>query len=284
MSIASATNLHKSYLGTPALVGFDLRIEPGEIIGLIGPNGSGKTTALQALLGLNSVDQGTLRVHGLNPQTHRHHIMRNTAYIADTGTLPRWMRVTDLLKLVDGTHPGFDLTVALEALANTQIQHQSRVRALSKGMQVQLHLAIVLAIDADLLVLDEPTLGLDILHRQAFYDRLINGYFSQHRSIVITTHEVREIEHLLTQVVFIHQGKVCLNAQMQDLPHRFIKVTSSTPELALDAQPLAVTQRRQGYEMIFDGIDPQRLSPHGELSTPDLTELFVALVGPAQSA
>ena len=194
-----------------ALDGFDLTVEPGQIVGLIGPNGSGKTTALKAILGLSRLDGGELEVFGQSPINNRRDLMRRTAYIADTGILPRWMRIRDLLTFVASVHPAFDRNRAEAALANTEIRPEKRVGTLSKGMTVQLHLAIVLAVNAELLVLDEPTLGLDILYRQRFYDALLNDYLAERRAILVTTHEVREIEHILTDVVFIDRGRTRLH-------------------------------------------------------------------------
>lgn len=278
MSIVSASNLEKRYQHTKALDGFSMTVEPGHIVGLIGPNGSGKTTALKAMLGLNKLNGGSLLVQGLNPSTDRHALMQNTSYIADTGTLPRWMRINDLLDYVAGVHPLFDQDIANRTLATTNINRQTKVRALSKGMQVQLHLAIVLAIQAKLLVLDEPTLGLDIIYRQHFYDSLLNDYFNEQRSIVITTHEVREIEHILTDVVFIDQGKARLTLSMQDLDAHFIKLVSNEVPKLPNHSPLASKKTLRGVESIYQGVEQQILQPFGETTTPNLAELFVAVV------
>jgi len=284
MSIVSAQDLHKSYQHTKALDGFDMTVEPGHIVGLIGPNGSGKTTALKAMLGLNTINGGSLTVQGLDPRSNRHQLMDNTAYIADTGTLPRWMRIQDLLDYVAGVHPGFDPNIANRALATTNIKKHTKVRALSKGMQVQLHLAIVLAIQAQLLVLDEPTLGLDIIYRQHFYDSLLNDFFNEQRSIIITTHEVREIEHILTDVVFIDQGQARLVLRMEDLEEKFVKLTSSEQPSFPDHEPLASKKTLHGVESIYAGASAQLLQTQGETSTPNLAELFVAVVRAGESS
>ena len=197
MNVVNASGMVKTYGDTRALDGFDLSLDQGRIVGLIGPNGSGKTTAMKAFLGLNGLDAGELKVLGCDPARERDKLMERVAFIADTGILPRWMRVRDLLSYVADVHPNFDRGVAEARLAATEINPDKRVRVLSKGMHVQLHLAIVLAIGAELLVLDEPTLGLDIIYRQQFYDAVLNDYFNDERSILVTTHEVREIEHLL---------------------------------------------------------------------------------------
>lgn len=278
MSIVSAQDLVKNYQHTKALDGFNMTVEPGHIVGLIGPNGSGKTTALKAMLGLNNLDGGSLLVQGIDPTANRHQLMQNTAYIADTGTLPRWMRITDLLDYVAGVHPLFDRNIANSSLAKTNIKTQTKVRTLSKGMQVQLHLAIVLAIQAQLLVLDEPTLGLDIIYRQHFYDSLLNDYFNEQRSIIITTHEVREIEHLLTDVVFIDQGQARLTLSMSDLEDQFVKLTSSEAPNVPNHQPLASKKTLHGVESIFQGVSAESLQTYGDTSTPNLAELFVAIV------
>ncbi len=278
MSIISAKGLHKAYGQTQALAGFDLNVEPGRIVGLIGPNGSGKTTALQAILGLNQLDAGELQVQGLNLPKQRDEIMQNTAYIADTGTLPPWMRVADLLHYVADVHPNFDAAQAQARLAGTDIRQHTKVRALSKGMQVQLHLAIVLAIDAQLLVLDEPTLGLDIMFRQQFYDALLGEYFNDNRSILITTHEVREIEHILTDVVFIHHGRTLLASSMDSVPNQFAKLTTAQGAALPPLQPLTRKDTLQGAELIFQTEDAAALAAYGAVATPNLAELFVALV------
>lgn len=276
MSLVEASGLVKTYGDTRALDGLDLSVQPGRIVGLIGPNGSGKTTALKALLGLCELDAGTLRVNGVDPATSRAELMQQVAYIADTGTLPRWMRISDLIDYVEGVHPRFDRRLALEALSKTDIRTDRRVRTLSKGMTVQLHLALILAIDASLLVLDEPTLGLDILYRQQFYDRVLNDYYTESRSILVTTHEVREIEHILTDVIFIHRGRARLVLDMSTLAETFVKVTSDVP-IDVGTKPLHEKQTINGRETLFQGVPRSTLEPFGTISTPNLAELFVAV-------
>ena len=275
MSVISARNLSKRYGDVRALDGFDLNVERGRIVGLIGPNGSGKTTALQAILGLNQLSSGAIDVLGMNPWSQRDKLMKQVAYIPDTGILPKWMKVRDLLDFVEGVHPGFDINKAKARLASTQIKMDKKVRTLSKGMNVQLHLAIILAIGADLLVLDEPTLGLDILYRQQFYDAVLDDYFTQERSILVTTHEVREIENILTDVVFIHQGRVRLAASMDDIATRFVKLATAQ---SVPHQPLGVRTGLSGQELIFQDVPAATLVEYGPVSTPNLAELFVALV------
>ena len=281
MSLINATGLCKSFADVRALDGLDLRVEPGRIVGLIGPNGSGKTTALKSILGLSRLDSGELDVLGMNPGSQRKALMQRTAYIADVGILPRWMRVDQLLDFAAGVHPSFQRDIAEASLANTDVRLDRKIRGLSKGMNVQLHLAIVLAIDAELLVLDEPTLGLDIIYRQRFYDSVLNDYFQAHRSILITTHEVREIEHILTDVVFIHEGRNVLNITMDSLVDEFSKLTVPQADAAAirSLEPLSEKQTLQGTEFIFRGKDRQALALRGEISTPNLPELFIAVMG-----
>jgi len=277
VAIIEAHGLVKSYADVNALDGFDLTVEKGRIVGLIGANGSGKTTALNTILGLNSLDAGNISVMGLEPIRNRAQLMESVAYIADTGILPNWMRVCDLLSYVADVHPRFDRSVAQAQLANTDINLSKRVRVLSKGMHVQLHLAIVLAINAELMVLDEPTLGLDILYRQRFYDAVLNDYFTEDRSILVTTHEVREIEHILTDVIFIHKGRTCLSLEMSEIASQYTKLTASE-STTLPVEPILRHQTLAGMEFIFAGVDRSLLEELGEVATPNLAELFVAIV------
>lgn len=275
MTVIAARHISKRYGPTQALDGFDLTLEAGRIVGLIGPNGSGKTTALKAFLGLTSIDSGELSINGLQPWSHRARLMEDVAYIPDTGILPRWMRVRDLVAYVGRIHPKFDRARADAMLAKTDIDAARPVRVLSKGMQVQLHLALILAIDARLLVLDEPTLGLDVLYREQFYDTLLNDYVSGERSILVTTHEVREIEHVLTDVVFIKQGRTCLASTIDGIREHYVKLTPTAGNTPPDGY-LGRRQTLSGAEYIYRDIPRETLAAVGTVSTPDLVELFVA--------
>ena len=278
MAVVEARGLRKAYRAKVALDGVGFRIESGRIVGLIGPNGAGKTTALKAMLGLIPFD-GALQVLGRDPRTERDDLMRDVCFIADVAVLPRWMRVREAIDFVAGVHPRFDRARCERFLANTQLNPRQRVRELSKGMIVQLHLALVMAIDARLLVLDEPTLGLDILYRKQFYQRLLEDYFDEDKTIVITTHQVEEIEHILTDVMFIRDGKVVLDAPMEDLGERFVEVLvdANQAEAARQLGPLDERSLPFGKTvMLFDGVSQAALSPYGETRTPGLADLFVA--------
>ncbi len=277
MNVIEASGLVKTFGKTRALDGFDMQVPKGRIVGLIGPNGSGKTTALKSVLGLMNVDEGTLAVLGQAPHAHRAELMGNVAFIADTGILPKWMRVRDLLDYVQGVHPNFDRAAALERLSRTQIHQANKIRTLSKGMHVQLHLAVILAIDAGLLVLDEPTLGLDILYRQQFYDAVLNDFFTHERSIVVTTHEVREIEHILTDVVFIHRGRAVLATSMEDIASDFAKLISPQEQPSL-SDVLAHKHTINGHEYLLRRAAAGNLEQLGDVQVPNLAELFVAIV------
>jgi ABC-2 type transport system ATP-binding protein len=285
MSCIEAKGLKKSYGPNIALNGIDLSVGEGRIFGLIGPNGAGKSTALQAILGLTAFE-GSLRVLGRDPWGERDRLMRDVCFIADVAVLPRWLRVAQALDFVGGVHPGFDRAKAEAFLARTNIKRRSRVGDLSKGMVVQLHLALVMAIDARLLVLDEPTLGLDILYRKQFYDSLLNDYFDHSRTIVITTHQVDEIQQILTDVVFVDHGRVVLNTSMEEFDARYLEVTVK-PEFADSARRFKPLYERQIFGrsiMLFDQVDRARLAPLGEVRTPSLADLFVALLGPGSGS
>jgi len=275
--LVSARNLSKAYGSVTALDGVSFDIEAGRIVGLIGPNGAGKTTALKAILGLTPF-QGALEVMGLDPRKRRDQVMQHVCFIADVAVLPRWMRVTQALDLVQALHPRFDRSKAEEFLSRTDVRKGSKISALSKGMITQLHLALVMAIDARLLVLDEPTLGLDILFRKDFYRALLNDYFDEERTILITTHQVEEIEHLLTDLMFINHGQLALNASMDEVAERFheVKVRPDSLAAARALGPIFEHEIFGRSAMIFDGIDVDRLSPLGELRTPSISDLFVA--------
>ena len=277
-TVIRAHALRKRYGTVHALDGLDLTVARGRIVGLIGPNGSGKTTALRALLGLTRLDDGELSVLGCDPFRARATLMRRVAYIADTGILPRWMRVQDLLDHIAAVHPHFSLQDAVHRLQATDILPGKKIGVLSKGMHVQLHLAIVQAMAADLLVLDEPTLGLDLIYRQRFYETLLNDYFTGQRSILVTTHEVREIEHILTDVVFMHRGRAVLTAAMEEIPQTYRKLVC--PESTqLPFTPIHQQMSLTGLQCIFRDVPAEPLAALGEVSTPNLAELFIAVVG-----
>ena len=286
MACIEARGLRKAFGGTVALDGMDLRVEEGRILGLIGPNGAGKTTALNAILGLTAY-QGTLAVLGRDPWKERDALMRDACFMADVAVLPRWLRVSQALDYVAGVHPRFDRVKAERFLAQTSIARSSKVRELSKGMVTQLHLALVMAIDARLLVLDEPTLGLDILYRKQFYDSLLNDYFDHQRTIIVATHQVDEIEHVLTDVVFLARGRKVLDSSMEKLEARYVELIVS-PEHLAPARALKPLQERQvmgrSY-LLFEGVDRPQLAGLGEVRTPGLSDVFVAVMaGQAESA
>jgi ABC-2 type transport system ATP-binding protein len=280
MVCIQARGLRKTYGKTEALAGIDLTVDTGRIVGLIGPNGAGKTTALNAILGLLPYE-GELRVLGLDPWKDRDALMRDVCFIADVAVLPRWMKVSQVLDYVAGVHPRFDRAKAEAFLANTSIKRTSRVRELSKGMVTQLHLAVVMAIDAMLLVLDEPTLGLDILFRKSFYDSLLNDYFDRSRTIVVTTHQVEEVQHILTDLVFINRGRIVLNASMDALEQRYAEVMVLPDKLdaATALKPIHDRQVFGRNIMLFDGCPRETLATLGEVRTPSIADLFVAVIG-----
>jgi ABC-2 type transport system ATP-binding protein len=281
MAVIEARGLRKAFKTTVALDGVDLTVGEGRIVGLIGPNGAGKSTALQAILGLTPYE-GRLTVLGRDPWAARDALMCDVCFIADVAVMPRWMKVWQALDYVEGVHPRFDRAKAEGFLARTTIRRTARVRELSKGMVTQLHLALVMAIDARLLVLDEPTLGLDLLYRKAFYDSLLNDYFEADRTILVTTHQVEEIQHILTDVVFIDQGRIVLDAAMEDLDGRFTELSVSHDRAAA-AQSLNPIHERRMFDrsyFIFDGVERARLAALGEVRTPGLADLFVAMMTP----
>jgi ABC-2 type transport system ATP-binding protein len=280
MACIEARGLRKTFGSTVALDGVTLNIEQGRIVGLIGPNGAGKTTALNAILGLIPY-QGELKVLGLDPWNARQNLMRDVCFIADVAVLPRWIRVSQALDYVAGVHPRFDRAKAEGFLAKTSIRGTSRVRELSKGMVTQLHLALVMAIDAKLLVLDEPTLGLDILFRKQFYDSVLNDYFDRNRTIVVTTHQVEELQHVLTDLMFIHRGRIVFDCSMETLESRYMEVTVHPDKIAA-ARALNPIHERQVFGQgvfLFDGADRQQLAALGEVRTPSIADLFVAVIG-----
>jgi ABC-2 type transport system ATP-binding protein len=280
MACIEARGLRKTFGSTVALDGIDLHIEEGRILGLIGPNGAGKSTALNTILGLTPY-QGELRVLGRDPWTEREELTREVAFISDVAVLPRWIRVTQLLDFMAGVHPRFDRARAEAFLARTSVKRTSKVRELSKGMVTQLHLALVMAIDAKLLVLDEPTLGLDILVRKQFYDSLLNDYFDRSRTIVVTTHQVEEIQDVLTDVMFINHGRIVFGCSMEDFESRYVEVMVN-PEHFAAARALGPIYERQVFGrgiLLFDQVDRRQLSALGEVRTPSIADLFVALMG-----
>jgi len=281
-AIIEARGLTKSYGKTPVLRGIDLNVQPGRIVGLIGPNGAGKTTAIKAILGLTAFD-GELKVLGMDPRTERDRLMEEVCFIADVAVLPRWMKVSQAVEFVAGVHPRFDRKRAEEFLAKTDIKLDSRVRQLSKGMVTQLHLALILAIDARLLVLDEPTLGLDLLFRRSFYDNLLNDYFDKERTILVTTHQVEEIENILTDIIFIQHGKIALDAQMENLGERFTQLvpTAANVDAARALKPFYEREVFGRVAMLYDGRKEAELAALGETRAPSVTDLFVAMMQPA---
>jgi ABC-2 type transport system ATP-binding protein len=280
MACIEAHGLRKAFGAKIALDGVDLRVEEGRILGLIGPNGAGKTTALNAILGLIPY-QGGLKVLGRDPWTERERLMCDVCFISDVAVLPRWIRVSQALDYVAGVHPRFDRAKAEHFLARTTINRASKVRELSKGMVAQLHLALVMSIDARLLVLDEPTLGLDILYRKQFYDSLLNDYFDRSRTILLTTHQVEEIEHVLTDVMFINRGRIVFNCSIEELEARYLEV-SVRPEQLAAARALKPIYEREMLGrsvLLFDHVDHQQLAALGEVRTAGIADLFVAVIG-----
>src|SRR6266404_3679227 len=284
MTCIEARGLRKVFGTTVALDGVDLHVEEGRILGIIGPNGAGKTTALNAILGLISY-QGELKVLGRDPWSAREQLMRDVSFIADVAVLPRWIRVSQLLDYVAGVHPRFDRAKAEGFLSRTTIKPASKVRELSKGMVTQLHLALVMAIDAKLLVLDEPTLGLDLLYRKQFYDSLLNDYFDRSRTIVVTTHQVEDVQNVLTDLLFINRGRIALSCSMEDFESRYLEVTVR-PEQVAAARALKPLHERQVLGrsiLLFDRVvnqklDRQQLAALGDVRTPSIADLFVAVL------
>ena len=280
MTVIEARGLRKVFGTTVALDNVNLRVEEGRILGLIGPNGAGKSTALNAMLGLTEY-QGELKVLGRDPWTERDQLMRDVCFIADVAVMPRWLRVSQALDYVSGVHPRFDRAKAEGFLAKTVIKHTSKVRELSKGMVAQLHLALVMAIDAKLLVLDEPTLGLDILYRKQFYDSLLNDYFDHSRTIVVTTHQVEEVQHVLTDLMFINRGRIVFDCSMEQFESRYLEVMVH-PEQIAAARAFRPVHERQMFGrsiLLFDRVDRQQLAALGEVRTPSIADVFVAVLG-----
>jgi ABC-2 type transport system ATP-binding protein len=284
LPIIEARGLRKAFGTTMALDGIDLRVEEGRILGLIGPNGAGKSTALNAILGLTPY-HGELKVLGRDPWTERDQLTRDVCFIADVAVLPRWMRVSQVLDYIAGVHPRFDRAKAQGFLAKTDIQPARKVRELSKGMVTQLHLALVMAIDAKLLILDEPTLGLDILYRKQFYDSLLNDYYDRSRTIVVTTHQVEDIQNVLTDVMFINRGRIVLDCSMEDIESRYLEVMVN-PHRVAAARALRPIHERQMlgrsillFDQKLDHVNRQQLAALGDVRTPSIADLFVAVMG-----
>jgi ABC-2 type transport system ATP-binding protein len=279
-TVITARNLRKAYRNKLALNDTSFQIEAGKIIGLIGPNGAGKTTALKAILGLVPFD-GDLKVLGLDPRKQRDELMNEVCFIADVAVLPRWIKVKEAIDFVDGIHPRFDRAKCERFIANTQLNPNLRVREMSKGMIVQLHLALVMAIDAKLLVLDEPTLGLDILYRKQFYQRLLEDYFDEQKTIIITTHQVEEIENILTDVMFIRDGRIVLTSPMEEVADRYTEVLASAEHVDAARALKPIDERALPFGktvMLFDGVPRQQLAALGETRNPGLADLFVAIM------
>jgi len=280
MACIEARGLRKAFGTTVAVDGVDLRVEEGRIVGIIGPNGAGKTTALNAILGLTPY-QGELTVLGHDPWTERDQLMRDVCFIADVAVLPRWIKVSQALDYVAGVHPRFDRAKAEGFLGKTTIRYTNKVRELSKGMVAQLHLALVMAIDAKLLVLDEPTLGLDILYRKQFYDSLLNDYFDRTRTIVVTTHQVEEIQDVLTDVMFINRGRIVFNCSVEELESRYLELIVHPDHIAA-ARALRPMHERRVFGriiLLFDRVDREQLAALGDVRTSSIADLFVAVVG-----
>ncbi|HET8554457.1 MAG TPA: ABC transporter ATP-binding protein [Rhodanobacteraceae bacterium] len=276
-TVITAKGLTKQYKSTRALDNVDFSIESGRIVGLIGPNGAGKTTALKAMLSLISFD-GELKVLGMDPRRDRNKLMEQVCFIADVAVLPRWIRVREVIDFVENVHPRFNRERCEQFLRQTKLKPEQKVKEMSKGMIVQLHLAVVMAIDARILVLDEPTLGLDILYRKQFYQRLLEDYFDENKTIIVTTHQVEEVEHILTDLMFIRDGRISLDVSMDELGERFIEVMVAA-EKAEAARALRPIDERQVFGkniFLFDGVQKTQLEALGEIRRPSVSDLFVA--------
>jgi ABC-2 type transport system ATP-binding protein len=288
MTVIEARGLRKAFGSTIALDRVDLRIEEGRIVGLIGPNGAGKSTVLNAILGLTPYE-GELTVLGRDPWSQRDQLMRDVCFIADVAVLPRWIRVSQALDYVAGVHPRFDRAKAEGFLVKTDIRRTSKVRELSKGMVTQLHLALVMAIDAKLLVLDEPTLGLDLLYRKQFYDSLLNDYYDRSRTVVVTTHQVEDVQNVLTDLMFINHGRIVLSCNMEEFEARYAEV-SVLPDHVAGARALKPIHERQVFgrtillfdlksDLKLDRVERRQLAALGEVRTPSIADLFIAVMG-----
>ena len=277
--VIKAKNIQKKYAGSSALAGFDLEVSSGQIMGLIGPNGAGKSTFLQAVLGLVDTT-GELEVLGLSPKKDRHELLNRACSITDVAVMPRWMTVQQVLRYVDGVHPSFDLDKARKIISRTNIKRSSQIRALSRGMIVQLHLSIVMAIDAELLVLDEPTLGLDLAYRKQFYSQLIEDYFDGNKTIIISTHQVEEIEGVLSDVVFLDKGKKVMSGSIEDINQRFLELRPKADNLerAKALNPLFIRTELGRPVYLYEGMDIEKLKDFGEVHPPAIADLFLAVM------
>ena len=282
--VIDAQGLTKRYKRTIAVDNIDLQIPAGRIVGLIGPNGAGKTSALKAILGLATYE-GKLSVLGKSPARDRAALMEDVCFIADVAVLPRWIRVWQLIDLTENIHPKFSREKCLQYLSSTKVTLDHRVKQLSKGMVAQLHLAIVMSIDVKLLVLDEPTLGLDILFRKQFYTNLLNDYFDEERTILITTHQVEEIEHILSDLIFIQDGKIALNSSMDDVQQTYaeLMVAPDQAAAAREFQPMSERELFGRHIFLFENANRQQLKELGEVRTPSVADLFVAIMSGGES-
>lgn len=278
-TLISISNLSKSFGGTTVVDKVNLTVTSGQILGLVGPNGAGKTTCLHAILGLADFD-GEISVLGLNPRTQREEMLKQVSYISDVAVLPKWLKVSQALDYMSGVHPNFDREKALTFLAKTNIKHNAKVKELSKGMVTQLHLALILAVNAKVLVLDEPTLGLDILTRRQFYTHLLEDFYQEDRCILVTTHQIEEIEHILTDVAFIQDGKIVLAENTDDIKQRFkmLAVTQEHLEQAQQLKPLFSNSMMGLTTMLFDGVSSEQLADLGRVSSPSLADIFVGVM------
>jgi len=283
-NVIEAQGLTKRYKRTVAVDNIDLQIPEGRIVGLIGPNGAGKTTALKAILGLANYE-GQLSVLGKSPAKDRAALMEDVCFIADVAVLPRWIRVWQVIELTENIHPKFSREKCLRYLSTTKVTMDHKVKQLSKGMVAQLHLAIVMAIDVKLLVLDEPTLGLDILYRKQFYTNLLNDYFDEERTIVITTHQVEEVEHILSDLIFIQDGRIALNCSMEDVQERYIElmVAPDNAGMARELKPLYERELFGRHIFLYENANREQLKTLGELHTPSVADLFVATMNGGES-
>lgn len=276
-SVISAQNVNKSYGNFKALDQVNFELEKGRILGLIGPNGAGKTTLLKAVLGLTTCS-GDLKVLGLDPHKQRDELMKRVCFVADVAVLPRWIKVSQAIDFVEGVHPKFDRALCEKYLKKTKIKRESKVKSLSKGMVAQLHLSLIMAIDVDILILDEPTLGLDILYRKSFYESLLNDYFDEERTIIITTHQVEEIEHILSDLMFIQDGKIVLDDSMDEVAQSYfeVMVEKEFEEAALALEPISVREVFGQKVCLFNGVERSQLEEMGKIRKPSVADLFVA--------